>query len=214
MKMANRWIRAWDGRGGVELDDLEQCAFLALFPACESFDPEKGSFLTHYGYYIKKAFMEAFGVRTSRRDPLLDAGSLDAPLPGGESDGITLGDMQPDPAGEAAYSQIEEDDWLRGLHNTLDEALNTLPVQYADAIRRRFYNGETAQISAERAGVTPEEIRRRAEKGFTMIRRNQKLTKRLREFCPYRGTGYGAWLHTGCSIEEKYLLLKERYGEK
>mgnify|MGYP001537623552 CR=1 FL=1 len=36
IKQGLRWLRALDGKGGATLDDLEQCAFLAMLDALES----------------------------------------------------------------------------------------------------------------------------------------------------------------------------------
>ena len=61
---AYRWIRATEGRGGVTVEDLMQCAFLALVAALEAWDPASGAFITMFAYKIKSAFTEAIGQRT------------------------------------------------------------------------------------------------------------------------------------------------------
>ena len=68
---AFRWCRALEGRGGCTVDDLMQCAFLALLEALEGWDPSAGAFLTWYGYHLQGAFTEATGQRTKRerQDP-------------------------------------------------------------------------------------------------------------------------------------------------
>lgn len=43
-KQAGRWLRAWDGRGGVVLDDLLQVSFLAILDALGNWKPDGGSF--------------------------------------------------------------------------------------------------------------------------------------------------------------------------
>ena len=103
---AFRWRRALEGRGGCTLDDLMQCAFLALLEALEGWDPSAGAFLTWYGYHLQGAFTEATGQRTKRerKDPLQWAVSLDTPLVDSEGDALLLEDVVEDPAAEALLS--------------------------------------------------------------------------------------------------------------
>lgn len=50
IKQGLRWLRALDGKGGTTLDDLEQCAFLAMLDALESWNIDSGSFIGWYAY--------------------------------------------------------------------------------------------------------------------------------------------------------------------
>lgn len=65
-KQSRRWLLALDGRGGVTHEDLQQCAFLALMAAADSFDPGRGrSFIGWYALHLKTAFSEACCIRTA-----------------------------------------------------------------------------------------------------------------------------------------------------
>lgn len=81
-RQSRRWYLALGSRAGMELEDFQQAAFLALLDALEGWDAGAGSFLTWYGLRLKSAFAEATGQRTqkTKRDPLQAAISLDAPL--------------------------------------------------------------------------------------------------------------------------------------
>lgn len=95
LKQGRRWILALDGRGGITLEDLQQCAFLALMAAADSFDPGRGkSFIGWYALHLKTAFSEACCIRTQlqRQDPIHHASSMEAPITDDESDPITLGE--------------------------------------------------------------------------------------------------------------------------
>ena len=113
---AFRWCRALEGRGGCTVDDLMQCAFLALLAALEDWDPSAGSFLTWYGFFLQGAFTEAAGQRTKRerQDPLQWAVSLDMPLVDSEGDALLLEDVVEDPAAEEEFCVVEELD-RRGM---------------------------------------------------------------------------------------------------
>ena len=72
IKQGLRWLRALDGKGGATLDDLEQCAFLAMLDALESWNIDSGSFIGWYAYQLRTAYQAAMGVRTKRdkQDPI------------------------------------------------------------------------------------------------------------------------------------------------
>ena len=148
---AIRWERALGGRAGVTVEDLLQAAFLALLNALERWSPERGvTFLTYFKICLKGAFSVACGVRTPKmgKDPLHSAVSLDMPADPSNPDSSTLGDLQPDPAAEAQIAAIDERDRLRQLHEALERALKTLPPELAEAVRGKYYRGQTVDSKA------------------------------------------------------------------
>lgn len=153
---AYRWYKAAEGRGGVELDDLMQCAFLALVEALETWDPKAGAFITLYGLKLKAAFTEATGQRTKRDqlDPLEQALSFDAPLTDSESgDLFTLADVIEDPAAVVAFVDIEERDRQVRLHKALRAALQSLPEAQRAAVVGFFIHGQRTDTKARSAGL-------------------------------------------------------------
>ena len=96
MQQATRWLRAFEGSGGVELDDLEQSAFIGLLKAVQTWKPESGAFSTWYTIQLKAVFVEAYGMRTkrTREDPLNKYHlSLDTPLDENEDGSFTIADV-------------------------------------------------------------------------------------------------------------------------
>lgn len=93
---------------GVEMEDLLQAGFLALHDAVKGFDPAAGmAFVGYLAFHLKRYFREACGIRTSKRDPLLQAARLDKPV--SEEDGAaTLGELTPDPQAEAERESVED----------------------------------------------------------------------------------------------------------
>ena len=91
MQQATRWLRAFES-GGVELDDLEQSAFIGLLKAVQTWKPKSGAFSTWYTIQLKGVFVEAYGMRTkrTREDPLNKSHlSLDTPLDENEDGNFT-----------------------------------------------------------------------------------------------------------------------------
>ena len=153
-KQAGRWIASWEGRGGVTLDDLQQCAFLALLDALESWRPDGGSFIGWYALRLKSAFTAAYGQRTQRDrlDPLQTATSLETPLDG-HDDYITLGDTIEDPEAVKAMETVEENDRLHHLHDIMQEVIETLPEDQRTAIVEKYYRGGKADSKAHNAAL-------------------------------------------------------------
>ena len=213
-KLALRWYDAWQGRAGVQMDDLMQCAFLALAEAVQTFDPSGGAFTTWYTFHLKTAFCEAYGVRRRVRDPLNGAASLDAPLSADDPGGATIGDTVPG-SGEQDFTEVEERLWNEQLHEALENALHDLPPQQEAALRGRYYQGKTRQDIAAEMGVPPQYVKELCRSGMNSIRKSPHR-KKLRDFMPfnyYAYTGFSAWQQSGESIQERYLLLEEKNKE-
>ena len=75
---------------GQTVDDLRQCGWLALYDAVEKFDPDRGAFLTALSFALKQQFASLCGVRSTRRDALSSAVSLDRPAFSDDPDGESL----------------------------------------------------------------------------------------------------------------------------
>ena len=100
-----RWVRAMEGRAGVEESDLLQVAFISLMDTLPTWDVNKGEFLTLYGIKLKAELTEACGQRTQRTrcDPINTVcRSMDEPI-GDEDSDLTLGDTISDEAAEEAF---------------------------------------------------------------------------------------------------------------
>ena len=73
-------------------------------------------------------------------DPLHSAASLDAPLTDDAGDPLTLADLVPDQAAEAAIESIAEQDQAEHLHVVMESMIATLEPDQQAAIRRRYYD--------------------------------------------------------------------------
>ena len=153
-KQALRWCRAWEGRGGVVLDDLMQAAFLAILDALGSWKSDGGTFIGLYAMKLKTAFATVYGQRTERerRDPLQYAISLETPLED-SNDELTVADTVPDWAAEKALDAVAEADMAQRLHKVLETAIDALPEPQKTAIVQRYYNGEKADNKALNAAL-------------------------------------------------------------
>ena len=134
-----RWVRAMEGRAGVEESDLLQVAFIALMDTLPTWDADKGEFLTLYGIKLKAALAEACGQRTQRArcDPINSVcRSMDEPI-GDEDSDLTLGDTISDDAAEEAFEAVEQ----RDFQQAVQAALAQLPDAQREAIIGEFWFG-------------------------------------------------------------------------
>lgn len=140
MQQATRWLRAFESSGGVELDDLEQSAFIGLLKAVQTWKPESGAFSTWYTIQLKAVFVETYGTRTkrTREDPLNKYHlSLDTPLDENEDGSFTIADILPDERAEAEFEDIEQ----RDFQQAVQAALAQLPNAQREAIIGEFWFG-------------------------------------------------------------------------
>ena len=152
MQQATRWFRAFEGSGGVELDDLEKSAFIGLLKAVQTWKPESGAFSTWYTIQLKAVFVEAYGMRTkrTREDPLNKYHlSLDTPLDENEDGSFTIADVLPDEAAEEAFEDIEQ----RDFRQAVQAALAQLTDAQRDAIISEFWLGQKPDAKARREAI-------------------------------------------------------------
>ena len=141
-RLVLKYARRWEGVGRLEVDDLMQVGFIGMTKAVDTYDGS-AAFSTWLVFYIKNEFNKACRQRTEkqRREPLLSAASLDAPLTDDEDSGA-LGDLVPDPAAAAAFEAVEERDHADRLSAILEEAIAALPPEQQEALRGRYWRGE------------------------------------------------------------------------
>ena len=152
MQQATRWLRAFESSGGVELDDLEQSAFIGLLKAVQTWKPESGAFSTWYTIQLKAVFVEAYGMRTkrTREDPLNKYHlSLDTPLDENEDGSFTIADVLPDEAAEEAFEDVEQ----RDFQQAVQAALAQLTDAQRDAIISEFWLGQKPDAKARREAI-------------------------------------------------------------
>lgn len=202
---AHRRIVLTNGLGGVTAEDLSQSGYIALVVAADSYDPEAGcSFIGWLALALKNAFAEAGGYRTSKRDPLQGAASLDTPLEDSEG---TWADLQEDPAAAQALQDVEDGIWRKQLREALAAALTELPDNQAETLRRRYYAGQTLEQTTAATGVYPETARQRERKALRALRRRQELQQFVEERTPYY---MNISARTGERTTEMIVLKRER----
>ena len=203
---------------GVEFEDLYQSGYLAMVAAVNTYDPAAGgAFSTWLMYHLKNAFAEATGYRTQkgRQEPLNNYLSLDTPLTD-DADSDDLMDVVADPAGLQWRECLEESMWRKQLQEAVGAALSTVPEQYREILRLRYWEDMTLEDVGDLRGISKERVRQMENKGIRILRQ-PKTASQLYTFCDfdfYGGTGLGAFRYGGMSVQERYLVVEEERKER
>lgn len=212
--MARRRLRLTGGAGGVELEDLVQSGYIAMTEALEDYRPELGyAFLTYLGRRLRNAFNAASGCRSSRRDPLNGALSLEALR---EEDGELSPSLPADPGD--AIARAEQRIWLGQLRETEERALAALPESQSELLQRRYFQGLSLRELGLERGICPEAVRQRERRALAALRRGAKssgLEQFVEERTPYYArVGPSAFNTAHTSAVELAVLRRETLRER
>lgn len=204
----------------VPLDDLIQAGFLAVMDAAERYDPgnENASFFALLDFTLKTRWAEEAGTRTTRRDALRGAYSLDVEIYQDDPDSPTLADAIPDESAALAFMGVDYSDFLVYCRGIIECALETVSETQATAIRLYYLEGFTHEDAALICGNSTGQATQAAVKsGFYLLRRGS-FSKRLREcleafedFHNYAAAahsqGIGGFMRYGMSATEAAALV-------
>ena len=114
---------------GVELWDIRQGCYTAFLSALKGYKPETGiKFISYLSYPFHTLLAELTGTRSTKREPLNEAASLDMPIKNQSEEGkVTLADILPDKGTDietAVLSQLEQDEESRLVHEAVDRFLS------------------------------------------------------------------------------------------
>ena len=215
---ANRLLHAMGpdkaALAGVEFGDLYNSGYFALVDAVERYDPAQGmQFIGLFALRLKSAFAEAGGWRTSKRDPLNSAKSMDARLKEDDEGSGAFGDFIPDPRAAQALQDVEEQQYQEQLHAALERALGTLEDDEEAVIRARYYQGRTFEEIGPQAQAPAT-----AASALRKLRRPQ-ARKELEQFIEqrtpyYLRVGVQTFQNTGESAVERIFFKREQMREK
>ncbi len=212
-QQAIRWYRTWESRPGFDVDDLTQSGYIALCKAAREYEPGPGKFLTYLSYPLRTAFACVTGCRTSKKEPLDIASSLDAPAYSDTDTEITVGENIP--IDELGYEAVEESVFNSQLANILGQAIDELPKNQGMVIDLHYLQGQPYRQIAEGLQLSRARIGQLAEDGLKSIKERRYapiLSEMLygdRNY--YRHTGYTAWKSSGLSSPELELIRKENW---
>ena len=210
---------------GVELDDLEQEAYLAMLDAVKAYDSQSGFLFTTYLHrHLLNHWRSLLGLRTvkGKNNPLNLSIRLESPIGAQEDENITVGDMIPDSGAEQALESAIDGIYRQQLHDVLECCITSLPERKSDTIRGRYYRGETLKQIANRWGVSISSIKDLEKNSLRDLKRGQNY-QRLKGWrediisrYAYKGTMYPFKVFGGSVVErtvEKLDKLEHDFTE-
>lgn len=205
---AKRYAPLLQGRAAVDFDDLTQAGFLGLLEAAQTFDSSKGAWSAWASLYIRKAMLEALGLRGRKPEPFVL--SLDAPAytDDGEPSEVTLLETLADPANPDIDGLLLEDEIVK----TVRAAVDDLPEDQRDVIRLHDLEGFTLKQCGERLNLPPgrpaQYVRRDAIKKLVKDKRLRSLALDP-ETRFYAHKGVQAFFSSGSSVVEDAVIRRE-----
>lgn len=199
---------------GVERDDCRQVCWFAFLDTLKAYNAKPDAelkFSTFIKFHVRRRVYELLGYRTSKREPLNGAVSLDAPLPGSEDENITASDTIADPSAELPFEEIDCSDTAAEVL----ERVSALPPKQAAAVHGRFWQDKTLTEVGAELELTPKQIYNQYQVAVHKLHRD----KRLQEICDdyyanttlTKHTGFRFFKENGMSSAEWHLLkLEER----
>lgn len=167
-------------RHGVELSDIRQGCYMAFLDALRGYKPESGAkFSSYLTYPFKTMLADLTHTRTSKREPLDSAVSMDKPILG-EDETATLWDVLPcDTDIETnVLDQLEQDDERRAVW----DAVARLPQREREAVTLFYFEGLTLQEIASRWGCSYQNVAGFKAAGLRNLRRSPVLQQLHREY--------------------------------
>jgi RNA polymerase sigma factor (sigma-70 family) len=218
--LANRLYNHWQDRAtacGVTQDDCCQVCWFAFLDAVEAYNKEpdrKEKFTSFIGFHVKRQIYVLLGLRTSKKEPLNSAVSLDAPSSDDAEYDSTVADTVSDPEAERPYEEVEQSD----LSDRVLERLSLLPLEQREVIRRRFWYEESFTDIATALGLTVLQVRALYIKATRKLYHDFQLQRSHREFYDNtnftRNVGLRFFKETGSSSVEWSLIRLEELLER
>lgn len=153
--------------GAVDLDDLMQAAAIGAMQAEASYSPDKGTWPSWCAYYIRNEMRAAIGSRGRKKDPAVDALSLDKPM---SEDGLTLADMLQDDE-----QIIVEDAERRELQQTVREAVAGLRYDRRRVVELLDIEGKSKVAAAKALGCSAYRLNAIRHEAYRDLRYNPRL---------------------------------------
>lgn len=205
----------------AETEDLINSGYFAVCEAAKAFEPERGTaFLTLLGYYLKKAFAEASGTRSTKRDALMYCESLNGPAFWLDSDSGEQLEYIEDDTSESPFIAIEQQDFLQYTRSVIAAAMETLEPKQKAVLTEKYLKNKTWQYCAEKCKYADKRTAwEAAERALSRLARgkySRQLRECLDEFNDYNeykqashSNGISSFYRYGVSSIEAVALLKE-----
>ena len=172
-KQARRYIR-----GGVELDDLMQSAYVAFDYAVRNYDASRGaSFLKLLSLVLPTWLAKGARHGAKASDPIHTASSLNAPVGEGDDSETEILDFIADERALFAYSEAERDELSEAVKIALDE----LSDEEQKVIRLRYSACLTQPQTARVLNITVKDVSKLEASAIRKLR-HPSISRKLKKY--------------------------------
>lgn len=201
---ANRYRAKLEGRAVVDIDDLLQAGALGLLEAEGTYQPDRGAWSTWASYYIRKAMLEALGLRGRKREPPVM--SLDAPAYTDDDCDVSLLETIPDTDNPDMDGLLLEGEIVL----TVRAAVDDLPEDQRDVTRLHDLQGNSYVRCDELLELNTGESRRINGRALRQLRKDKRLRALAldQETSYHRHKGVEAFHSSMSSVVEDLVIWR------
>ena len=167
---------------GIELSDIRQSCYTVFLEALKGYKPDSGmQFNSFLNYPFKTMIQELTHTRTSRKEPLNDAVSLDIPLQDKDGETVTTQlDLLPDESANVecdVLDTLEQEEERKAVR----DAVAALPELHRDVIEALYFRNETQKDIAACMGCSRHRINYIHHEALRKLRYSPILCRMYRE---------------------------------
>ena len=200
----------------VDPEDLIQSGYFALLEAIKKFDPGvDGSFINYLNFHLRNQFHVEAGIRTSRRDALINATSLEELLFGDDNEDLTLMSTIKSEAAEMELDNVIEHLKNKQILKSVMECMRKLNPTYRDVLIQFYFKQRKSSEIAKDYGLSRRRItlihglaikRLRAMPAIRKIKKDNYLDLHTKF---YKHKNYKAFNSSFSSTVEDLVLWRE-----
>lgn len=216
-KRANFFSFQYDGTSKVDRDDLIQSGYFALVEAIKTYKPDAGcSFIGYLDYYLRNQFRKEVGIRSSHRDALTKAISLDDSVFDEDDGDTTLLSMIRSDSAEAEFDEVVEQLDNARIVDTVRKCMQKLKPSERDVLLQIYIQQRKRKEIANLYGVSPQRVNQIHNRALRRLRtmpavRKIKMDNYLDLYTRfYKCKSYKAFNTSFSSVVEDLVLSRER----
>ena len=203
---ACRYLWAVRDRNDIDIEDLQQAAFLGILQAKKAYKEDKGGYVALAGFYARKEIRSLLGIRNGKLPPAME--SLDEPL-NNETDDTRLDLLADETLPEADAALLEEE-----KRQTVRDAVNRLKDDQKTVVTLRYFEDKTGPQAASIMQITPVLLNSILLSAKTNLRRDRLLQALVDRSTQYMyHVGVAQFNTTMTSAVEELVMLREHLIE-
>ena len=204
---AHRYRRTVDVRNDIDLEDLQQAAFLGIMQARKRQEDTTEGFITYAGFYARNEIRSLLGIRNGKLPPAME--SLDEPVDD-DSDATRLDLLADETLPEPDADLLEEE-----KRQTVRDAVARLKDEQKNVVDLRFFQDKTVPQVADIMQINRDRVRTIWDSAKRSLYKDPSLWHLASRSTQYmRHVGKTQFNTTMTSAVEYLVILREQLNNK